>query len=510
MQKSIQVKKVEYGIQERQILKGVSFTCTERERICIFGENGAGKSTLLKIICGEIEPDAGVVQKNGHIRFVYVPQEFSEESKVKTVSEYITAVFAGAKISAPSESLYKKIFGFAKQLGFPLESRLEKICGSMSGGQQKIVAISTALALSPDYILLDEPENHLDIVSRMALIELLQEFRGAILFISHDRLLIDNIATKVAELAGGMMHISEGGYDDYIEMKMARIGGLQREFDAEAKRIKQLTASIGILAAKAFRGKEVSAYKKAKEELAELKAAHNQSGRPDLKSTKIKLQGTESRLHNGKLLCKVRDLGFKYPEAKGKIFDRANLEVRSGDRIVLLGRNGSGKSTFLKCLTKKEVPVSGEVVWADGVKWSYFDQHAEFDQDLSALEIVCRHLNLDDTDGRAALGAMRFDTHRMTTASKHLSGGERMRIRFALAFGAKPDFIILDEPTNHIDEVTWEILLEVCQKTKSSILLVTHDYEFIKAFDPGIFWLIHGQTIAVRYKDLDELLGEIR
>ncbi len=156
------------------------------------------------------------------------------------------------------------------------------------------------------------------------------------------------------------------------------------------------------------------------------------------------------------------------------------------------------------------MPVSGEVVWADGVRWSYFDQHAEFDQDVSALDIVCRQLNLDDTDGRAALGAMRFDTHRMTTASKHLSGGERMRIRFALAFGAKPDFIILDEPTNHIDEVTWEILLEVCQKTKSSILLVTHDYEFIKAFDPSIFWLIHGQTIAVRYKDLDELLDEIR
>jgi ATPase subunit of ABC transporter with duplicated ATPase domains len=510
MQKSIQVKKLEYSIQERPIIKGVSFTCTERERLCIFGENGAGKSTLLKMICGEIESDAGQVQKNGHIRFVYVSQEFSDEAKTKTVSQYINSVFEGVKMASPSESLYKKIFGFAKTLGFPLESRLEKICSSMSGGQQKVVTISTALALSPDYILLDEPENHLDIVSRMALIELLQEFRGAILFISHDRLLIDSIATKVGELADGYMHISEGGYDEYIEMKMARIGGLQRAFDAEAKRIKQLFASIGILAAKAFRGKEVAAYKKAKEELATLKEAHGQSGRPESKSTKIKLQGTEARLHGGKLLCRVKDLAFKYPEAKGRIFDHANLEVRSGDRIVLLGRNGSGKSTFLKCLTGKEPATAGEVVWADGVKWSYFNQHAEFDQEHSALQIVCQQLNLDDIDGRAVLGAMRFDTHRMTTASKHLSGGERMRMRFALAFGAKPDFIILDEPTNHIDEVTWEILLEVCKKTKSSILLVTHDYEFIKEFDPGIFWLIHGQTIAVRYKELDELLDEIR
>jgi ATPase subunit of ABC transporter with duplicated ATPase domains len=339
---------------------------------------------------------------------------------------------------------------------------------------------------------------------------LLQDFRGAILFISHDRLLIDRVATKVGELAEGRMHISEGGYDDYIEMKMARIGGLQRAYDAEAKRIRQLSASIGILAQKAFRGKEVAAYKKAKEELAALKQSHGESGRPEAKSTKIKLQGAETRLHNGKLLCRIKDLGFKYPEAKGRIFDKANLEVRSGDRIVLLGRNGSGKSTFLKCLTGKESPIAGEVVWADGVKWSYFDQHAEFDQDQTALSIVCQKLNLDDTEGRAALGAMRFDTHRMTTASKNLSGGERMRIRFALAFGAKPDFIILDEPTNHIDEVTWEILLEVCKKTKSSVLLVTHDYEFIKDFDPGIFWLIHGQTVAVRYKDLDELLDEIR
>lgn len=500
MQKNISLKNVEYSIREKPILQGVSFRCSENERLCIFGENGAGKSTLLKILCGQLDADSGIIDKQGHIRFVYVPQEFDHKYKEVSIEGYIKEL-AGEKLS-------QKVFNYANELGFNVEKNKESLCGSLSGGQQKIVALSVAFALSPDFLLMDEPENHLDIVSRIELVSLLKEFRGGIIFISHDRLLIDAIATKIGELAGGKIHISEGGYDDYIEMKMERIGGLQRQYDAETKRIKQLSSAIVILQQKAFRGKEISAYRRAKEELDGLKKAHKESARPDDKKTKIKLAGADQSIHSGKLICKMNEGTFKF--AKKQIFNNVNLEIRSGEKIVLLGRNGSGKSTFLKCLTGELALTKGDTAWRPAVKWAYFDQHAQFDPESRAVEIVMDKLNATDEDARTALGKMKFDSDRMNQQVKSLSGGERMRLRFAIVFGLKPDLIILDEPTNHIDEVTWEVLLQACQTSKSTILLVSHDYEFIEAFDPSVFWLIHGQKVEARYKDLNTLLDEIK
>ena len=501
VQKTISLKNISYAIREKPILSGVSFRATVAERLCIFGENGAGKSTLLKILCGVITPDSGTIEKQGHLRFVYVPQEFDARFKEKTAEEYIR--------ETAGETLYGKAVSLVEQLGFKIGKHQKETCGSLSGGQQKILALGVAFAQNPDFLLLDEPENHLDIVSRLALRELLAGFKNGIIFISHDRLIIDAVATKIGELARGTLQLSEGGYEEYLEMKMRRIGGLQRQFDAESKRIRQLSAAIVILHQKAFRGKEVAAYRRAKEELKELKAAHK-DGRPEEEETRIRLAQTTRALHNGKLLCRIKDGAFRYAGSRTRLFSNVNLELRSGEKVVLLGRNGSGKSTFLKCLTDALPLEDGSVVWANGVSFAYFDQHAEFDPEESAIRAVADQLHATDTDAQAALGAMKFDSARMSTATKNLSGGERMRVRFAITFGKKADFILLDEPTNHIDEVTWEILLDACKATKSSMLLVTHDYEFIKAFEPTSFWMLHGGKIVARHKDLDELLDELK
>ena len=366
-----------------------------------------------------------------------------------------------------------------------------------------------AFAASPDFILLDEPENHIDIVSRIILIRKLQEYRGGVIFISHDRLIIDAIATKVAELARGELHISEGGYDEYIETKMLRIGGLQRKFDTETKRIRQLSESIVILGQKALRGKEVSLYRRKKEELEGLKHSHKESPRPDDRKTKIKIHQSEEGRHGGKLLCRIHEGSFRYPAHKADMFRNINLEMRTGGHIVLLGRNGTGKSTFLKCITGENKFSKGEITWGNDVKWAYFDQHASFDLSKTALEVIGEKLNCLDLQARSVLGTMRFSEDRMEAAIGTLSGGEKMRLRFAIGFGLKPDLIILDEPTNHLDEVTWEILLEACKKSKSTILLVRHDYEFIESFNPSVFWMIEGQAINARYKELPVLLKEM-
>jgi ATP-binding cassette subfamily F protein 3 len=505
MKKLITIKNITYSHSETPLLKGVSFKCEEGERLCILGENGSGKSTLLKILAGEIEAESGIIDKSMHMRISYVPQEFEAAYNEVRVSDYMEKN-AGITQSSP---VAKRIISIAKELGLAIERIADRTCGSLSGGQQKLLALSTVLATNPDYILLDEPENHIDIVSRMVLIGMLQEYRGSVIFISHDRLIIDALATKVAELAGGMMHVSEGGYDDYIENKMQRIGGMQRAYDAETKRIRQLENTIVILRQKALRGKEISAYRRKKEELDGLKAKHKDGDRPDDKKTRIRINSGTDALHGGKLLCRMKDGAFHYPKAKNDIFRETDLEIRSGEHIVLLGRNGSGKSTFLKCLIKNEALTTGDVTWTQGVRFSYFDQHTQFEPDARPLHIVMEKLNMMETEARAVLGAMRFDTDKMMTQVKHLSGGERMRMRFGICFGAKPDVIILDEPTNHLDEVTWEILLHACKTSKSTILLVSHDYEFIESFDPSVFWMYQNQAIVARYKDLGTLLDEM-
>jgi ATPase subunit of ABC transporter with duplicated ATPase domains len=502
MLKTISLKNISQSFLERTILDGASLKISEGQKLCIVGENGAGKSTLLKIIAGTLNPTNGSLEKNGHIRAHYIAQEYSKENLEKTIEKYIET---NAGIT-----LIQKVYRSGKILGFNLEKSVKKQCHELSGGQQKILAISCGLAVAPDFLLLDEPENHLDIVSRKELVRLLQDYKGAVLFVSHDRTMIDSIADKVIEVTGGKTHISEGGYQDYLDTKLNRIAGMQREYEKEEKRIRQLQAGIGILEAKAFRGKEVAAYAKAKKELEDLRAEHKENSRPEDKKTKVVLQNSGSALHGGKLLCRAENVSFGYPQNKGYIIKNISLDIRTGQHIVLLGRNGSGKSTFLKCLMGQLSPKEGSVTWAGDLKVAYFDQHAEFDLQKNAFQIVCDELHVPDQKARAILGMMKFSKDKMEIVTKDLSGGERMRIRFALVFGASPDFIIFDEPTNHLDEITWEILLDACNKTTSTILLVTHDHEFIDELQNKTFWLLKNQQVKERAADLEDLIEELR
>ncbi len=502
MIKTISLKNITQTFFEKTILDSVSFKCTEQEKICIVGDNGTGKSTLLKIIAGTQAPTDGNIEKNAHIRCFYVSQEFDKADMDLTIEAYVQK-YAGA-------SLFKKVFTIGSTIGFDLEKIKEKLCGSLSGGQQKILALGVGLATQPDFLLLDEPENHLDIVSRMELITLLQNYQKGVLFVSHDRLMVDSIATKVAEVTGKKIHISEGGYQAYIDARLSRIAGLQREYDAERKRMKEIKESLHILQMKAFRGKNTSLYHARKEEMEAIKEKHAENSRPEDRRSKIKISEHGPGLHSGKLLCRIKDARFKYEKAPGDTFRKVDLEMRTGSHIVLLGRNGSGKSTFLKCLVGNLPLTEGSITWVEGISSSYFDQHMEFDNDKTAIDIVMDKLACHDTDARAALGAMKFDSDKMETRIENLSGGERMRIRFALVFGANPDFIILDEPTNHLDEVTWQILLDACNGSKSTLLLVTHDHEFIKDLHKKTFWLLNGQSIEERHKDLEQLIAELR
>lgn len=502
MAKTIALKNITLAFSERIILDDVSFRFTDQDKICIVGENGTGKSTLLKLITGTEEVTEGNIEKQGHIRCHYVAQEFNKADMELTVEGYIT------KYGGPA--LFKKVFMHSVTLGFDLEKVRAKDCRSLSGGQQKILALSVGLATQPDFLLLDEPENHLDVVSRLELAKLLAAYKSGVLFVSHDRMMIDAIADKVAEIVGKKIYMTEGGYQDFIEHRLSRIASAQREYDTEAKRIRQLSENMSILKQKAFRGKNTSQYHRSLKEMEELKQKHADNDRPQDTKTRIKLSQHNDRIHGGKLLCRIADASFKYEQAKGDTFRNLHLELRTGSHVVLLGRNGSGKSTFLKCLVGALLPTKGSITWTDGIKTAYFDQHAEFKSSHTALEAIIDTLHCTDDRARHVLGMMKFSTDKMSSRIDSLSGGERMRIRFGAVFGANPDFILFDEPTNHLDETTWEILLEACNRSQSTILLVTHDYEFIEGLNNKTFWVLKNQTITERHKDLPTLIEELR
>jgi len=502
MTKTISLKNITQQFSERTIIENVSFICRTGKHLCIVGDNGVGKSTILQIIAGTLIPTKGTISTNGYSRQTYVAQEFPGDFLNSIVEEYISHHTTSAE--------YKKLFSIAKELGYDVEKVLSKKCLELSGGQQKILMLSCALAITPDFLLLDEPENHLDIVSRRVLITLLSSYEGGLLFISHDRALIDSLADSVIEVADKSIHISKGDYQDYLDSRSNRIASTQRNFDIASKRIKQLEAMMPILQQKAFRGKDVATYLKRKNELQEMKDVQKAIPRAKDRHTTINLNQSGSDIHMGKLLCRVESLTTSYSNSNRSILRDVSLELRTGEPVVILGRNGSGKSTFLKCLMGKIPLTSGSITWEENIHVTHFDQHVEFNESMSALEIIQELLPVPTEKARSLLGAMKLSAEKIVVPIAVLSGGERMRLRFAIVFGGQPDCIILDEPTNHLDETTWEIVLRACNETKATIILVTHDHEFIDGLESKLFWLLKDQSIKEQHKDLEEIILELQ
>jgi ATPase subunit of ABC transporter with duplicated ATPase domains len=497
MSQTLNLKKVSFAYHEREMLTDASATIYPGDRVLVVGSNGAGKSTFMKLCLGELTPDRGSIERPRAL-LLYVSQEFPKDEI--TVNEYIEK-------NVPQKHL-KKASDFRTDLGFP-KNYEDKLVTELSGGQQKILALSSALAQNPAFLFLDEPENHLDIVSRTKLIEILYEFRGALVMVSHDRRTVDTLAQKVFEIDRGHLSISEGGYEEYLEYKMSRVAGMQRDYDSRAKKIEQLEKSVRIMGKIAFRGGGVANYQNRKRELEAVKAEHGSEARAEVKSTKIGLAIKTENYHSGKLIVKINDASFSYPGHTKPMFSGVNLELRAGQKVVLLGRNGSGKSTFLNGLTGHLPLATGNVVWGNDVSWSLFNQHAEFTDTMRAVDVVSDVLKFRDDEARRVLGMVKFTGEQMITQVGELSGGERMRLRFALAFGNKPDFLVLDEPTNHLDETTWEILCDVCKQFTGTLLVVSHDYAFIEELNPNFYWMLANKKVVERHKDLDALVAEL-
>ena len=471
------------------------------ERLCLVGRNGAGKSTLLKVIAGEIPLDDG---RRTHIQGLKIarleqdPPQSSEQSVFDYVAHGIRELgdllleyhrVSVLVASEPSEQHIKALSRLQEQLehlnGWQFDTRIRQILSllqldaetalsSLSGGWLRKVAFARAIVSDPDLLLLDEPTNHLDIAVIEWLETFLAEFKGAIVFISHDRAFIHKVATRIVDLDRGKVTSWPGNYDEYLVGKeeWLRVEALQQaEFD---KKLAQEEAWIrqGIKARRTRNEGRVRALKALRRE---------RQDRRELQGN-AKLQVDEAK-RSGKLVFEVEHLNYAV-DGRQLLVD-VDLQVLRGDKIALIGPNGCGKTTLIKLLLGDLQPSSGQVRTGTKLDVAYFDQYRQqLDPDKTVMDNLAEGKSEVEVAGRRrhVLGYLQdflFEPRRAMTPVRALSGGEKNRLLLARLFLKPCNLLILDEPTNDLDVETLELLEELLAEYQATLLLVSHDRRFI-------------------------------
>lgn len=485
------------ALGNRVLLDNAALQIEAGERIALVGLNGAGKSTLMKLISGEIQPDSGVIWRAPTLRIAQLPQTLpkADERLVRQVvsdgladvvemrqAYEVLAMRGDAKAMRELEPLQQKIEAAD---GWNLEQKVERVLtrlgldpdlpmSSLSGGWRRRAALGAALVQEPDLLLLDEPTNHLDIEAIEWLEQVLLEFQGGVLLISHDRAMVEHLATSIVELDRGVLTKFPGNYARYLEQKEALLleeGRHQAEFD---KKLAQEERWIrqGIKARRTRNEGRVRA-------LEQLRRDRSQRRERQGKANFTLDEAAKS----GKLVVELE--GVSHSFADKHIINQLDLKIQRGDRIGLIGPNGAGKSTLLKILLGDLIPDQGQVRIGTRMEVAYFDQLRDsLDPEKSVIDNISGGRESIDIQGRSRhiisyLSDFLFSAERARTPVKALSGGECNRVLLARLFSKPANMLVLDEPTNDLDVETLELLEEILMGFNGTVLLVSHDRAFL-------------------------------
>ncbi|MCG9746332.1 ABC transporter ATP-binding protein [Shewanella sp. Isolate8] len=495
------------------LLQNADFTIEPGERVCIVGRNGAGKSSLMKVIGGEVLLDDGEFNIATDVKVSRLQQD-PPKAEQGTVYAYISAGLqeVGEKLeryhqlshdvahadSQEMERLLKQMERLQADLdhlnGWQLDTRINQTCellgldadaslASLSGGWQRKVALARALVSEPDLLLLDEPTNHLDIDTIEWLEEFLLNYRGAIVFISHDRGFIQRMATRIVDLDRGVVTSWPGDYQTYLDGKAEWLR-VEEEKNAQFdKKLAEEEAWIrqGIKARRTRNEGRVRALKALRME--RMERINRQGG------AKMQVADTE---RSGKLVFDIKDLNYNLPDKN--LVKNFTTSVMRGDRIALIGPNGCGKSTLIKLLIGQLAPQSGEVKVGTKLEVAYFDQYREaLDPEKTVEDNVGEGkktvtINGQDRHILSYLQDFLFSPMRARTPVKALSGGEKNRLLLARLLLRPANLIILDEPTNDLDIETLELLESLLTDYQGTLLLVSHDRAFIDNTVTSSWW----------------------
>ncbi|HCE1574962.1 TPA: ABC transporter ATP-binding protein [Vibrio parahaemolyticus] len=486
---------------DHPLLDRAEFALQENERVCLVGRNGAGKSTLMKVLAGDILLDDGKIQITQDVVVSRLEQD-PPRNQEGTVYEYVSGGLAeiGEQLKIyhdlldlvaqdPNEKNINRLAKTQEQLdhsnAWRFDNRVKNVLSALklspdtllrdlSGGWQRKAALARALVCDPDVLLLDEPTNHLDVTTIEWLENFLKDFKGSIIFISHDRAFIKSMATRIVDLDRGQLSSFPGDYDNYLLEKeeMLRVEEMQNaEFDKKLAQ-EEVWIRQGIKARRTRNEGRVRALKKLREE------------RRDRREVQGKVNlNIDDASRSGKIVFEAENVSFAYDGKQ--IVDNFSFNIMRGDRIALIGPNGCGKSTVLKLLLGQLEAQSGRLHCGTKLEVAYFDQYREIlDPEKTVID------NLADGKQEVMVGGRQrhalsylqdflFAPKRARTPVKALSGGEKNRLLLARILLKPNNLLILDEPTNDLDIETLELLEEMLANYQGTLLLVSHDREFV-------------------------------
>ncbi len=500
------------------ILDGLSFEVQTGERVGIMGRNGAGKTTLFRILTGEIGYDSGEVtfapgKKVGLISQIpNYPADYTVEQVLRTAFRELEKWKAQLSqlearmgeqpdraVLAQYDTLTDR---FTTGGGYEMEVDLQKVVNGLnippemrqrqfsmlSGGEKTRVNLARLLLEKTDILLLDEPTNHLDMKSVEWLEEYILRFKGTVLTISHDRYFLDRIVQRIVELRGGKAEFYTGNYSAYVVEKQARFDLQLKQYEQEQAKLKQLGYTVERM--KGWGINNRSLYRRAMSIQHRMERIEK-TERP-VTEKQLKLRFEEKDFFGDEVFT-IRDLGKSF---EGKtLFDHVELEVKGGERIALLGDNGTGKSTFLKILLGETLADHGKIKFGPTVKTAYLPQIIHFDHPERTLyDTMLYEKNCTPQVARDRLGAFLFQGEDVFKTVATLSGGEQSRLRLCMLMDEKINLLILDEPTNHLDIASREWIESAVEDYEGTLLFVSHDRYFVDRFATRV-WVLEDGTI---------------
>ena len=517
----------------RDLYKNISFQINNKDKIGIVGKNGAGKSTLLKLITGDQQPTSGSIQKQNMLTVGYLPQELKVNSSNSILEEVLTAnhevfdlnnrldqINSDLTIRTDYESdSYMKLIDeltelnerlnhldadnqqkdaelVLKGLGFH-QNELNQAYNEFSGGWKMRVELAKLLIQKPEVVLLDEPTNHLDIESIQWLERYLVQYSGIILLISHDKTFLDNITNRTIELANGKAYDYKCNYSKYIILREEEIITQIAAKKNQEKMVKHTQELINKFRAKKNKAAFAQTLIKKLEKVEEIEI-------DQLENDRIRFQFPDPT-HAGKEILKIKSLSKNYDQKV--IFNGVDLSISNGDKIALIGKNGMGKSTFIKSIVN-DIQYDGEIEFGHQVMIGYFaqDEAQKLDQELSVFETI-DEVAVGEVRKkiRQILGSFLFSGDDVEKKVKVLSGGEKTRLSLCKLLLQPNNFLILDEPTNHLDMASKEILKEALLDYKGTLLLVSHDRDFLNGLTEKVYF-IKDQNVKTYHEKVSQFI----
>ncbi len=495
----VTAKNIYHSFGDHPLLDKTSFTIDSGERVCLVGRNGTGKSTLLKIIAGQVKADDGELVYTRDLKIAELKQEVPENLQgsvydcvaagigqlARVITEWHHLALEAANDSSVLKrmqqlqddiesnnawNLENRISTTISRLGLPTDAQFN----TLSGGMKRRVLLGQALVAEPDLLLLDEPTNHLDIDSILWLEEFLTQFSGSLLFITHDRSFLQALATRILDLDRGQLTSWPGSYQKYCDSKQALLDNEATHNALFDKKLAQEEVWIrqGIKARRTRNEGRVRALKKLRDE---------RSQRRDI-TGKVKIVAQKSE-QSGKIVIEADNISYAWPDTP--IVRDFSCKIMRGEKIGIIGPNGCGKSTLIQLLLKQLEPQQGIVRTGTKLEVAYFDQHREtLEQGKSVRDNLVSNSDEVTINGRSKhvisyLKDFLFSEKQIRMPVKALSGGERNRLLLARLFTRSFNLLVMDEPTNDLDMDTLELLEEMLIEFEGSLMLVSHDRQFI-------------------------------